>query len=104
MRPKGVWAEEEGEERGFGCPEEELPTTESSPAQGAAGPAGPPGAQGPPGLQGMPGERGAAGIAGPKGDRVSTRLSRPPPHSLPLPTAPVTPLRSLAAPPRLSDL
>lgn len=44
------------------------------PPQGASGPVGPPGAQGPPGLQGMPGERGAAGIAGPKGDRVSTRL------------------------------
>lgn len=51
-----------------------------SPApQGASGPAGPPGAQGPPGLQGMPGERGAAGIAGPKGDRVSIRLTVPPP-------------------------
>ena len=52
-------------------------------------------AQGPPGLQGMPGERGAAGIAGPKGDRVSTGLSRPPRNSLLLPTVPSHPLEEL---------
>lgn len=83
MRQKGVWAEEEGKERGLGAWGAQgkccLPQT-PLPPQGAAGPGGPPGAQGPPGLQGMPGERGAAGIAGPKGDRVSTRLSALPPQ------------------------
>lgn len=97
-----VWAEEEGRVKGaWGAPEEELPITESSLPQGAAGPAGPPGAQGPPGPQGMPGERGSSWYCWTQGRQGEYRAEQASPDSLLLPTAPRRPLEELGGPPRL---